>query len=186
MTKLIVLLSLITFNFGFSQEQEVELLKKNELKINAIFLIAGALDVSYERLLTEESGVGGAIFIALTDELTQEFSLTGFYRFYFGKKIASGFFIEGFGSLNQFDNSDDYTESYNSNGYRENIYNKNYSTEVITDFALGFGAGSKWVTKKGFVFELYAAVGRNLFNGKSEDYDNEIMGRGGINIGYRF
>ena len=168
MKKLIVLLSLITFNFGFSQEQEVELLKKNELKINAIFL------------------VGGAIFIALTDELTQEFSLTGFYRFYFGKKIASGFFIEGFGSLNQFDNSDDYTESYNSNGYRENIYNKNYSTEVITDFALGFGAGSKWVTKKGFVFELYAAVGRNLFNGKSEDYDNEIMGRGGINIGYRF
>ena len=186
MRKIVLFLCLIIFTTSFSQEKEVETFKKNEIKLNAIFLLGGALDVTYERILTPESGVGGAMFISFNNELTQEFSLTGFYRFYFGKKIASGFFVEGFGSLNQFDNSDDYTESYNSDGYKENIYNINYSTEVITDFALGFGAGSKWVTKKGFVFELYAGVGRNLFNDKSEDYDNEIMGRGGINIGYLF
>ena len=53
-----------------------------------------------------------------------------------------------------------------------------------TDFALGFGFGGKWVTKKGFIFELSTGIGRNLFNNNDTDY--QIVGRGGINFGFRF
>lgn len=186
MRKIVLFLSLITYTTSFSQEKEVETFKKNELKLNAVYLLGGALDVTYERILTPESGVGGTMFISFNNELTQEFSLTGFYRFYFGKKIASGFFIEGFGALNQFDNSDDYYERYELNGNWETIYDENYSKVVITDFALGFAGGSKWVTKKGLIFELYVGAGRNLFNAKSEDYDAEIIPRAGFNIGFRY
>ena len=52
----------------------------------------------------------------------------------------------------------------------------------FTDFALGFGVGSKWIHKKGFVFEINAGIGRNLFS----DNSPKIVGRGGITLGYRF
>ena len=193
MKKIVLFLSFMVCTLGFSQENEVSTVKaeetptfkKNELKGNAIYLIAGAFDVTYERIISEESGVGGAIFIAFTDDWTQRFSLTGFYRYYFGKKPAQGFFVEGFGSLNQFDNTDA-NDYYYFNGYDTINQNDAYNEDVITDFALGFGLGSKWVTRKGFVFEFYLGVGRNLFNDESKDYDTEIVGRGGINLGYRF
>ena len=75
------------------------------------------------------------------------------------------------------------------NSYDDSIYTEanNYSSYddvTRTDFALGFGLGAKWVTKKGFIFEINGGVGRNLFN--SSDTDFEIVGRGGITLGYRF
>lgn len=192
MKKIVLFLSLMVFTLGYSQENAVSTLKveeaptfkKNELKGNAIYLIAGAFDVTYERLISEESGVGASLFIAFTDDWTQRFSLTGFYRYYFGKKPAQGFFVEGFGSLNQFDNTDG--SNYYYDGYDPGYYDDTYNEDVITDFALGFGLGSKWVTKKGFVFEFYGGIGRNLFNDESQDYETQIIGRGGINLGYRF
>jgi hypothetical protein len=51
-----------------------------------------------------------------------------------------------------------------------------------TDFALGFGLGSKWIHKRGFVFEIGAGIGRNLISSNSL----EVVGRGGITLGYRF
>ena len=193
MKKIFLILSLAIFSLGYGQENtgtapiaESPTFKKNELKGNAIYLIAGAFDVTYERIISEESGVGGSLFVAFTDDWTQRFSLTGFYRYYFGKKPAQGFFVEGFGSLNQFDNTDADDDYYYYDGYDPAYQNDAYNEDVITDFALGFGLGSKWVTKKGFVFEFYAGIGRNLFNDESKDYNTQIMGRGGINLGYRF
>jgi hypothetical protein len=54
----------------------------------------------------------------------------------------------------------------------------------VTDFALGLGFGGKWITKQGFLAELNFGVGRNLFNTKESG--SEIIGKGGITIGYRF
>jgi hypothetical protein len=68
------------------------------------------------------------------------------------------------------------------------VYNSNTGNydqvggEKFTDFALGFGLGSKWIHRKGFVFEINAGIGRNLFS----DYSPEVVGRGGITLGYRF
>ena len=174
MKKLFVLLCLSIFTIGYSQEKTNIDFPKNEIKGNALFLVAGALEVTYEHLLNEESGVGVSLFVPYENEIDVNFSLTPYYRFYFGKKPAAGFFVEGFGMLNSYDDSI-YTEASNYSSYDD---------VTRTDFALGFGLGAKWVTKKGFIFEINGGIGRNLFN--SSDSDFEIVGRGGITLGYRF
>lgn len=172
---LLLLLCLSRFTIGYSQEnQKVDFLK-NEIKVNALFLVAGALEVTYERIINEETGLGAAVFIAITDDFDTNFALTPYYRFYFGKKPAAGFFVEGFGSLNSYEDS---VYNWEING------DSSYKDVSRTDFALGFGLGSKWTTKRGFLLEINAGVGRNLFN--SSDTDQEIVGRGGITLGYRF
>lgn len=54
----------------------------------------------------------------------------------------------------------------------------------VTDFALGFGLGGKWMTTGGFVFEVNGGFGRNLFNTERNEYD--FVGKFGFNLGYRF
>jgi hypothetical protein len=171
MKKLLTILCLLFFAFGFSQDKTITNFPKNELKGNALFLVAGAFEVTYERLLNEENGVGVSVFVPYANNMNVNYSITPFYRFYFGEKPASGFFVEGFGMLNS---------------YEHDVYNETYdlSTKNITDFALGFGLGSKWVTKRGFILEINAGLGRNLFN--SSDDGNQIVGRGGITLGYRY
>lgn len=172
MKKLLVVLSLSLCAIGYSQETKKIDFPKNEIKGNAFLLVVGALEFTYERLLNEESGVGVSLFVAYDKDINTDFSISPYYRFYFGEKPAAGFFVEGFGMLNSY-------ESY--------IYNNNWSNnnmEKRTDFALGFGVGGKWITAKGLLFEINAGVGRNLFN--STDTDNEFVGRGGITVGYRF
>ena len=175
MKKILVVLCLSLLTFGYSQEKTKVDFPKNEIKGNALFLVAGALEVTYERILTEETSFGASVFIAITEDFDTNFALTPYYRFYFGQKPAAGFFVEGFGSLNSYDDSI-YTGENSSYNY--------YKEVSRTDFALGFGLGSKWITKSGFLFEINAGVGRNLFN--SSDTDHEILGRGGITLGYRF
>ena len=172
MKKLLVMLCLTVFTFGYSQDKETAYFNKNEIKGNALMLVAGAFEVTYERILNEESGAGVSLFVPYDNTIGTKFSLTPYYRFYFGKKPAAGFFAEGFGMINSY--------QYNNNTY----YNGNSNAGTNTDFALGFGIGGKWITKKGFVFEINGGVGRNLFNSNNTDY--KIVGRGGITLGYRF
>ena len=175
MKKLLVLICLFLATFGYSQEEKQVDLKKNEIKGNALFLVAGALEVTYERLINEESGIGVSLFVPYDNNIDTNFSLSPYYRFYFGKKPAAGFFVEGFGMLNS------YTQQA-SNGDFFSTYDG--PEKNVTDFALGFGLGAKWITQKGFLFEINGGIGRNLFN--SSDTDFEIVGRGGITLGYRF
>jgi hypothetical protein len=162
--------------------------KKNELKLNAFNLIAfAALDISYEKLISANSSYGVAIFYNFSDyendDITfpKKFSITPYYRWFFSEyQYAQGFFIEGFGMLNTFQ---DFYNSYD--------YNNNYSKiKTQTSFALGISVGGKFVLKEGFTAEVLAGVGRNLIKGESqEDYNtfqNEIIGRFGVSLGYRF
>jgi hypothetical protein len=124
--------------------------------------------------------VGVSLFVPYDKTIDTKFSLSPFYRFYFGKKPAAGFFVEGFGMIDSYEYS-----SYNGLLYSNEIpTGPSYDKISRTDFALGFGLGAKWVTQKGFIFEINGGVGRNLFN--SSDTDFEIVGRGGITMGYRF
>ena len=165
--------------------------KKYELKLNAFNLIAfAAIDISYERLIDESSSYGVAVFYNFSDyansDITfpKKFSVTPYYRWFFSEyKYAQGFFIEGFGMLNT------YQDFYYSYDY--NDYNSNYGKiETQTSFALGISVGGKFVIKEGFTAEVLAGVGRNLIKGESHDgyydYQNEIIGRFGISLGYRF
>ena len=57
-----------------------------------------------------------------------------------------------------------------------------YEIRDYTDFALGISVGGKFVTKRGFIAEIYLGIGRDLLG----NTDVEVVGRGGISLGYRF
>lgn len=155
---------------------------KDEVKINVFNLIAFKyLDGSYEQLLDEESSWGIAALINLGDDydgvdVLRDFSLTPYYRRYFSKGYAKGFFVEGFGMLNT-SSSGDYI------GYNEVTGEDIYDETKYTDFALGVSVGGKFVSKKGFVAEVYGGIGRNLLNSNNTV---DIVGRGGVSLGFRF
>ena len=158
-----------------------EVLKKNELKINMSNLIGFKwVDISYEKVLNEESSIGVSTLISLDSGVYgfgeyKKFSITPYYRHFFSSKYGEGFFVEVFTMLHSGSEEVYYYEDfpYSESGYTENDY---------TDFAAGISVGGKFVTKRGFLAEVYLGIGRDLL-GQSE---NEIVGRGGISIGYRF
>ncbi len=156
--------------------------KSNELKINAFNLIAFEhIDLSYERLLNEESSIGLSVLFSFDEDnygindVRREFSLTPYYRQFFGKKYAKGFFVEAFAMLHSGED-----EIYL--GFDDFTFQDIVRAEKFTDFALGISAGGKFVTKRGFTAEIYLGIGRNLLNNSPF----EVVGRGGISLGYRF
>jgi len=176
MKKLLALLCLMIFTFGYSQEILKSETLKNEIKINTLFLVLGAVEVTYENLLNKDTGLGISLFVVNEEDFDTSFSLTPYYRAYFGKKPAAGFFVEGFSMISTGKNG-----SYT--GYDYNTGRSYYvEGEKYTDFSLGFGVGSKWIHSRGFTFEINGGIGRNLLN----DISPEVVGRGGITLGYRF
>lgn len=192
MKKITLIILLLTATFSIAQNEQKEdkypqdVDKKQELKINAFNLIAlSSLDLSYERLINSESSYGVALFYNFSEiqnsdvGFPKKFSITPFYRWFFSEStFARGFFVEGFGMLNT---------------YEDEIYNYNFdsfssSVESRTSFALGISVGGKFITKSGFTTEVYLGVGRNLIKGtNSEDFfDYDVIGRFGISLGYRF
>lgn len=154
--------------------------KKHELKLNAFNLIVfSSIDVSYERLLNKDSSFGISVFYNFNNinkdlYYPKKFSITPYYRWFFtDTRFARGFFVEGFGMLNT---------------YEEEIFfmGSNNQTENETDFALGVSVGGKFIIKSGFTAEVYLGVGRNLFNNDDNFIDNDLITRGGVSLGYRF
>lgn len=141
-------------------------------------MVLGALEVTYERLLNEESGIGISVLIPVDKNVNSDINyfVTPYYRFYFGNKYASGFFLEGFGMLNSLNDNITY---YNGDYYIED-------KTTYTDFALGIGLGGKWVSKRGLTGEINFGVGRNLFNSENNNTIFDIVGKFGITLGYRF
>ncbi len=176
-----VIAFLMLFAVMASQAQNDSIKKtnsgQNEVKINAIFLLLGAFEASYERNLSENSSVGISALIPFDQENLDtdlNYYVSPYYRVFFGKKYAAGFFLEGFGMLNSID--DTYVYYNDSVGYSD--------VEKTTDFALGLGLGGKWLTKGGFVFEVNGGFGRNLFNAGERGVT--FVGKFGFNLGYRF
>jgi len=178
----ILLFLLASFFYSNAQEAtptDTDNPKKNELKVNMTNLIVFKwADFSYEHIINEESTFGVGLLFALDndDEIDidefRTFSLTPYYRHFFSKKYAQGFFVEGFGMIHS-GKDEFYVEDFSGGNYREESY---------TDFAIGVSAGAKFVTKRGFVAEIYLGLGRDLLGNS----DIEIVTRGGIALGYRF
>ncbi|RIA08420.1 uncharacterized protein DUF3575 [Flavobacteriaceae bacterium MAR_2010_72] len=173
---LALLISVITLQAQNDDFQNVD--RKNEVKLNALYLVLGAFEGTYEHLLNEESGIGVSLFLPIDADVNDDvnYYISPYYRFYFGSKFASGFFLEGFGMLNSVNDR----AYYYNDGLDPTIEEKN-----VTDFALGIGLGGKWVTKRGLIGELNLGIGRNLFSSSEYD-DNEFVGKLGITVGYRF
>jgi hypothetical protein len=194
--KKIALLVVLLFSIGiFSQENDFKYPqdenKKTELKISTTSLIAlAAIDISYERLINKDTSYGVSLFIGTSDtsndiDYPRDFSLTPFYRWFFNERtFARGFFVEGFGMLNS--RSDGYYDSfYDSSG---NYIDNYVEGETNVRFALGVSVGGKFVLKSGFTAEVFLGIGRNILGDTSSNSydDDDIVGRGGISLGYRF
>lgn len=150
--------------------------KNNEIKINVTSPLFGAVEAGYERFLNKNSSLGISGFIVFDDKKQDDmnFYISPYYRYYFGKKYASGFFAEGFGMFTSIDG--------------KKIYSSDKLTftegKDVNDLAIGAGLGYKLVTKKGLVFEANAGYGKLLFNADKTDHD--VVAKFGLNIGYRF
>ncbi|WP_457617082.1 DUF3575 domain-containing protein [Lutibacter sp.] len=182
MKKIVITLFLVGICVsGFAQEKSESSHKKNELKINMSNLVVFKwMDIAYERIINEEASLGVSVLISLDPTIDgldeyRTFSVTPYYRHFFSDKYAQGFFVEAFGMLHS---GKDYSYLYTDfPPYDSVAIENNY-----TDLAVGISAGAKFVTKRGFVAEFYFGIGRDLLNNS----DIEVVGRGGISIGYRF
>ena len=186
-SSIISMVFLLISAVSFSQENAAntaEIENYNEIKLNMTNLIGFKwFDVTYERTLNEESSFGIGLLTKIGSDLDdgdgldayRTFSITPFYRQYFSKKYAQGFFVEGFAMLHSGKDTSSY--DYNPNN---GIYT--YTYEKYTDLAIGVSTGAKFLTKRGFIAEIYLGIGRD-FLGKS---DIDVVGRGGVSLGYRF
>ena len=172
MKKITLFFVLLISTISIAQEKEEkypqDINKKAEVKINALTVLAAKwIDISYERLIDEESSFGMAVTINTDTSLSSlNYSLTPYYRRYFSEKYARGFFIEGFGMFFS----------------AEKDYISGLTNRFENGFGLGVSVGGKFVSKKGFTTELLLGIGRNLTD---SDY-NDVIGRIGISVGYRF
>lgn len=193
MKKLITVL-LLTFTItSFAQDMQTsgqEIYKreiaKNELSIGALNLVAfGAVDVSYERIITPNTSWAIEGFILalnrrnedLSDAYNKDFSLTGKFKYFFGERTAWGFYVHGLSmiSTGEYETQISYTSPDGYSEYR-------YEMDNYTDLALGFGLGGKFVAKQGFFVDLSTGIGRNLFNSNAPT----IIGQFNANLGFRF
>lgn len=162
--KKFLFLSIFLASFAVSAQ------KSNEIKLDVFDILAlKTLDVSYEHVLNTESSVGLSILFNFEKTASfrykQDFALTPYFRQHLFDRGNVNFFGEFFGSLNSGEETvDDIEEDY-------------------TDFAFGIGFGGKYVSENGFVLDIHAGIGRNLFN---TDISPEIVPRVGISVGKRF
>lgn len=183
--KKIFLAVIILFSFFVTQAQNKNdsivnpYEKKNEVILNAAqLLLFGSLDASYERHLNKKSSFGTSLFIVFNNEKSDEdlnYYISPYYRRYFGKKYAAGFFIEGFGLISSIDGKKIY-DTEEKLTFTEN-------PDVI-DLALGVGLGWKGITKSGFIYGANLGYGKLLFN--ADKTDHTIVAKFGLNVGYRF
>lgn len=144
----------------------------NDIMIDPIFLIAApAANITYERLLNQDAGLGINAIFGLGRDMENVWQISPFYRMYFGKKFASGFFVEGFVPITY-----SKSESY--------WVNNQPQTYEATTVGIGVGFGGKWVVKRNIVFEASSGIGRRF--GNTENLDSVITGKGMLGIGYRF
>lgn len=145
-----------------AQEEVQEHPGDNELKLNAAYLLGGLVEITYERILGEDSAFGVSLAFALDNSIDYRFATIPYYRLYFGNKRAAGFFVEG-----------------NAAFFSER------TLESETEFGggLGLAIGSKFMTKTNWIAEVFLGLGRNFNNG---DFQSDVYPRVGILIGKRF
>lgn len=180
MKKLTLTLLLLT-TFFYSNAQQADTtdtdFARNEVRLNGLYLVLGAFEGSYSYVLNDESTVGVSLLIPFDEDISDDLNyyVSPYYRFFFGRKPAAGFFLEGFGMLN----------SIKEERFVGNI-DPVIEEENITDFALGIGLGGKFMTNRGLIGEVNLGVGRNLFNGDNNGSGNDVVGKFGVSLGYRF
>ncbi len=164
----------------FSQETTEKTIKKNEIKINLPYFILGFPEITYERLLTNQTSLGVSVAFSIDNNNSAfyddsendgkyNFSLIPYYRVYFEMKPNTSFFVDGNAAL-----------------YSQRKTDGDFFTdekEGGLGFGFGFNVGTKYKTKGGWVAELSFGFTRTLIN---TDKLNKVFPRAGILIGKTF
>lgn len=178
MKKILLVITISFFtNLFNAQEQSQATEKSNDFVVNPIALVLGAANLEYERVISENSGIGVTTSFILDDYVLQGangYNIAPYYNYYFGKKRASGFYLGGYVSINSGEVEKPITYYYQSGSYTT------YTTAKETDFGVGFKFGGKWVVKNNIVLEVGTGLGRN-FGG-----ERKINSTGMLGIGKRF
>ena len=151
---------------------------KNEIKLNVASSTAGFPELTYERFVEDNIGLGLSYAYSLEtpEKMVVRSSFTPFSRVYFGKNNNSGFFIEiNFSSVKQ--------RSKGVDQYYDSLYNLVSVPYDRSKTNIGFGAavGVKFLTRNRIVGELYTGGGR-LFG---ESINGGFV-RVGLCLGKRF
>ncbi len=164
MKKLTTIFTLVISVFAFSQTEN------NEFKINILYTAIGIPELSYERLISDNSSLGASVAFSLDkkEDMELRFSFSPYYRMFFGQKKAAGFFIEANSIIVN------YVDTIYYNG-STNTY------ETKTGFGLGAAAGAKFLTKNNLIGEVYGGLGRVFGDNSLGAYP-----RFGISLGKRF
>ena len=168
-----ILLFAFTSLFLSRQSEEGQYSGNNEFKINMGSLLVEFPELGYEHIINEESSVGISVAFPLDNDISYRFIIYPNYRIYFGNKRAAGFFIEGNSAI------------FSQRLQRDIIFGSVNAdtTENKIGLGLGIAVGGKFLTKNGFIGELYLGGGRNFMN---TDKIDEGYPRIGISIGKRF
>lgn len=180
MKKTFLAFAIVAGFLTINAQEESSAERQNDIMISPIELIAApALNISYERLLNKDSGIGiNGLFDFQKDTENSASQISPYYRMYFGKKYASGFFVEGFVPITM--TADTRYKYVSGPGY----YSSTPYSEKNTTIGLGVGFGGKWVARKNIIFEASIGIARRF--GIDSSYDAPITAKGMLGIGYRF
>lgn len=175
--------------------QEMVLFKrdttKHEIHLNILnVLVFGALDVAYERVLTDHSSLGVELFSKvfnknegedgdLSKVYAKDFSITSKFKYFLDDQTVSrGYYANVFG---MFSNGTNETDMELPDPVTGELTTREVDMEY-TDLAVGVGIGGKFVAKQGFLIDVSFGIGRNLF----DKYSPDIVILPSVYLGYRF
>lgn len=164
---------------------------RNEVSWNIMnTLVFGALDISYERILSDHSSLSAEVFSKvfnknkgeegdLSKTYAKDFSITTKFKYFLDEEnMAWGYYAEAFAMISNGVNEKTVTLTDSQTGEPKEI-----EAELdYIDVALGIGVGRKFISKKGFFLDVSVGIGRNLFQKDSP----VIVVLPGFNIGYRY
>lgn len=181
--KKIILGICLSFLAGNINAQETEKVSKNDLVIDPILLIAvPVINVSYERIINQNMGVGINGFFTLNDvdDIQQ---ISPYFRYYLGRRYASGFFLEGFIPV-----TSDLTSRYElrPDPVTLDTYYQYTGEEKRTTVGIGFGIGGKWAIKNRLILEASGGIARRIINEQNPYDGSSLTGKVMLGVGYRF
>jgi len=177
-TRIIACILMLLTHQGFSQTKDL-INGSNELRLNIPMTIAGLPEINYERIMDENLGLGLSLAVAAEkpDRMVYRGIIMPYSRLYFGKRKASGFYIEANMAGVQQREIDSEWIGTDTSGFSV------FKDVNRRSFNFGFGAaiGVKLIAKRGYVGDLYAGGGRLFGNSISGGYL-----RLGLALGKRF
>jgi hypothetical protein len=150
----LVLFCLLTI-LTYSQETKPKL-PTHELRLNLLYTAVGLPEISYEKIINNESSYGVSFAFSVDSYIDINYVILPYYRHYFSKKRAAGFFMEVNASVENFKGT---YYGYHSDGgyYGSNVGNK-------MGAGLGFSIGEKFVTKQNWTANITLGFSRKLIN----------------------